>query len=99
MSLIAKLQAKGAKIYTGSPLWERGELVATIATDANHVVTDSTKYNGKVLVCQEPDGTAYIQLKTGTAPDKDSYDVYEFAATRDWPEYNISSGDVKLMAV
>jgi hypothetical protein len=98
-SLIAKLQAKGAKIYTGSPLWERGDLVAEITIDDNHVVTDSSKYNGKVLACQEPDGTAYIQLKQDTAPDKASYKVYEFTAVRDWADYGISSGDTKLMAV
>lgn len=98
-SLIAKLQAKGAKIYTGSPLWERGELVAEVTIDDNHVVTDSSKYDGKVLICQEADGTAYIPLKQGTAPDKTSYQVYEFSAVRDWADYGIASGDTKLMAV
>ena len=98
-SLIAKLQAKGAKIYTGSPLWERGDLVAEITIDDNHVVLHSSKYDGKVLVCQEPDGTAYIQLKHDAEADKASYKVYEFSAVRDWSEYGISSGDTKLMAV
>ena len=98
-SLIAKLQAKGCKVYTGTPLWERGTKVATVTVDDNHVVTDSTKYDGKVLVCQEAEGTAYVQLKQGTASNKASYDIYEFSAVRDWADYGIASGDTKLMAV
>ncbi len=98
-TLLEKLQASGVKVYSGTPLWERVESLGTVQVDENHVITKSQRFDNFQLVIEETEGRVYIPLKNSVRADQDSYELVKYAATRDWEEYNISAGDVRVFAV
>ena len=99
-SLLQKLQEKGVKVYSGSPLWVPvGETISKIKTGANAVVTKSERYSSYQLVIEEGDQRVYVALKSGISHEKDEYALQEFTASRDWEEYNISAGETRVFAI
>lgn len=99
MTLIERLAAKGIKTYSAAPLWNQVEVLDTIKTGENCAVVDNTKYEGKSLLINEEGNTAYISLKSGVDPTKDTYSLVEFEASRDSAEYGIVKGSKKVFAV
>lgn len=99
MTLIQKLQASGVKVYSGSPLWEEVETLGTVTIGDNCVVTKSEKFNNYQLVIETPEGRVYIPLKNSARADQDSYKLVKFEATRDWEDYNIHAGEVRVFAI
>jgi hypothetical protein len=101
MSLLAKLEAKGLKVYSGTPLWvAQGKAIAISKIGDNCVVQENNgTYKGHSLVIEEGEKRMYVPLKQGVSPEKSEYTLQEFAASRDWEEYNISAGDTKVFAV
>jgi hypothetical protein len=100
MSLLSKLQAKGVKVYSGSPLWEKSETLGTVELNDNIVVVENSgDYGGYSLVIEEDSGRVYIPLKSGVSHEKDTYSIVEFRATRDWVDYKIVEGSTKIFAV
>lgn len=100
-TLLEKLQAKGVKIYSGSPLWvAQGKPVATAKVGENCVVQENSgQYKGHSLVIEEGEQRVYVQLKNGVSPEKEEYTIQEYSATRDWEEYGITAGETKVFAV
>lgn len=99
MSLLSLLQAKGIRVYESTPLWQKGEKIIDLTVGANCVVIPSDKYPGtNQIVYKEGNSTVYIQLKQGVEPTKPVYQIYQYAAVRNWVEYNISAGDIKAFA-
>lgn len=100
-TLIEKLQAKGVKVYSGTPLWQPvGKPIDTLKVGDNVVVQENSgQYKGHSLVIEEGESRVYVQLKSGVAPDKEEYTLQEFTATRDWEEYGITAGETKVFAL
>lgn len=100
-SLIEQLQAKGVKVFSSTPLWEKvGTPIQKVKISENAVVVESEKYPGSYqLVVQEGDQRVYIPLKQGAKPEADEFTIQEFAATREWPERNISAGETRIFAI
>ena len=99
MTLLQKLQASGVKVYSGTPLWEKVETLDTVQVSDNCVVTKSEKFNNYQLVIETPEGRVYIPLKHSARADQDSYELVKFTATRDWEDYNIPAGEVRVFAI
>lgn len=101
MSLIAKLQERGVKVYASTPLWLQLEVIDSTKISDNCVVTEREYKENKVYsVCiEDGENRVYIPLKQGISPDKDEYSIVEFEATRDWEEFGIKKGDKKVFAV
>jgi len=101
MSLLAKLEAKGLKVYSGTPLWvAQGKPIQVCKLDDNCVVQENSgQYKGHSLVIEEGEKRVYIPLKNGVSPEKSEYTLQEFAAARDWEEYGITAGETKIFAV
>lgn len=100
-TLIEKLQAKGVKIYSGTPLWQPiGQPLHTAKVGDNTVVQENSgQYKGHSLVIEEGESRMYIPLKQGVSPEKEEYSIQEFTATRDWEEYRITAGETKVFAI
>lgn len=99
-TLFDKLQKAGVQIYESTPLWVAGEVIIDKVTiGSNALVVKSAKYEANQLVIEDNGKRAYISLKNGVAPDKKEYSIQSFSASRDWEEYNIVAGTVKLFAV
>ena len=100
-SLIDMLSAKGVKVFSSTPLWEKvGKPIQEIKVSENAVVIESEKYPGSFqLVVQEDDKRVYIPLKQGVSAQSDSFTLQEFTATREWPERNISAGETRIFAI
>lgn len=101
MTLIEKLQAKGVKTYSGTPLWTPvGKPIEKVKVGDNIVVQENSgQYKGHSLVIEEGENRVYVQLKNNVSPEKEEYKLQEFTATRDWEEYGITAGDTKVFAI
>ena len=99
-SLLEKLQSKGIKVYSGSPLWESvGQPLGKAKIGPNCVVTKSEKFESFQLVIEEGEKRVYIPLKSGVSHEKEEYTLQEFTATRDWEEYKIVAGETRIFAI
>ena len=100
-SLIDLLSAKGVKVFSSTPLWEKvGKPMSTVKVGPDCVVVESEKYPGTFqLVIQEGEQRVYIPLKQGTNASADEFTIQEFTATREWPERNISAGETRIFAI
>jgi len=99
MSLLSKLEAKGVRVYNSTPLYEEVSTIDTVTIGENCVVTHNSEFDTYSLAIEEGEQRVYIPLKSQVSPDKDSYVITEFKATRDWADKNISKGDTKVFAV
>ena len=101
VSLLEKLQAKGVKVFSASPLWEVvGKPLGTVKVGENCVVIESERYPGSFqLAIEEGDKRVYVSLKQGTSHQQDTFTLQEFTATREWPERNISAGETRIFAI
>ena len=100
-SLLQKLQEKGVKIFSATPLWESvGNPIGKVKVGSNCVVIESEKYPGSFqLAIEEGEKRVYVSLKQGTNPQADEYTLQEFTATREWPERNIAAGETRIFAI
>lgn len=100
-SLIEMLSAKGVKVFSSTPLWEKvGKEIQKVKVGPDCVVVESEKYPGSYqLVIQEGERRVYIPLKQGVSAQSDEFLIQEFAATREWPERNISAGETRVFAI
>lgn len=96
-TLLEKLQSKGVKVYNSEPFWVNPEVIDSVTIGENCVVTDN-KFGGKQLVMQVDGQVIYIPFKFGVPSDKPAYKLTSYVASRDWDEYHISSGEVKVFA-
>lgn len=101
VSLLEKLQAKGVKVFSASPLWEAvGKPVGTVKVGENCVVVESERYPGSYqLAIEEGEKRVYVTLKQGTSQSQDSFTLQEFTATREWAEKNIAAGETRIFAI
>lgn len=100
-SLIEMLSAKGVKVFSSTPLWEKvGAPIQKVKVSENAVVVESEKFPGSYqLVIQEGDQRVYIPLKQGASASADEFTIQEFTATREWPERNIAAGETRIFAI
>ena len=100
-TLLEKLQSKGVKVYTGTPLWAaQGKPIDTVKVGDNVVVQENSgQYKGHSLVIEQGESRVYVQLKNGVSPDREEYTIQEYTATKDWEEYGIVAGETKVFAV
>lgn len=81
----------------GQPVWEKHQDGPTVTVDGKEIELVDSQY-GKSLQIHTPSGVKYVPLKQGV-PEKDTYTLVMFKATRDWADYNIVAGSISPFAV
>lgn len=99
MSLLAKLQAKGVKIYSSSPLYIHTEDIQTVNISDDCVITHNEEFGTYSICIEENNQRVYVPIKDQVSIDKDSYTLAVFTASRDWTEKAIVKGQTKVFAI
>lgn len=101
-NLAALLANSGVQKYAaGEPIWDQvtpPEQMAIVTVGQDGVSEIMSDYDGKQLKIVQNGEVVYASIKDGHKTDQKQYKLGLMKANRDWEEFNITEGKLKLFA-